>query len=60
VDEGLERGAPLDCRPGTGTHGQAVGAIDLSAHTTRTTRNELRDKYLPKLRRMARQISQAP
>jgi hypothetical protein len=35
-------------------------APSISRHTPRTTRNELRDKYLPKLRRMARQISQAP
>jgi IclR family transcriptional regulator, pca regulon regulatory protein len=40
--------------------GKAVGAINLSAHATRTTRNELREKYLPELKRIARRISQAP
>jgi IclR family pca regulon transcriptional regulator len=40
--------------------GQAVGAINLSAHSTRTTPNELREKYLPELKRMARRISEAP
>ena len=39
---------------------QAVGAINLSAHTTRTTRNEMREKFLPELRRIAQRISQAP
>jgi IclR family pca regulon transcriptional regulator len=40
--------------------GQAIGAINLSAYATRTTRNELREKYLPELKRIARRISQAP
>jgi IclR family pca regulon transcriptional regulator len=40
--------------------GKAVGAIYLSAHATRTTRNELREKYLLELKRIARRISQAP
>ena len=37
--------------------GQAVGAINLSAHATRTTRNEMREKFLPELRRIAQRIS---
>jgi IclR family pca regulon transcriptional regulator len=40
--------------------GQAVGAINLSAHSTRTTRNEMREKFLPELRAIAKRISQAP
>jgi IclR family pca regulon transcriptional regulator len=40
--------------------GQAVGAINLSAHTTRTTRNEMREKFLPELRRIALRISETP
>jgi IclR family pca regulon transcriptional regulator len=40
--------------------GQAVGAINLSAHSTRTTRNEMREKFLPKLRAIAQRISQVP
>ena len=59
MDEELERGLRSIAVPVLERTGQAVGALDLSAHT-RTTRNELRDKYLPKLKRMTRQISQAP
>jgi IclR family pca regulon transcriptional regulator len=40
--------------------GQTVGAINLSAHTTRTTRNEMREKYLPELKAIAQRISRAP
>ena len=39
---------------------QAVGAINLSAHATRTTRNEMREKFLPELKRIAQRISQVP
>ena len=34
--------------------GQAVGAINLSTHSTRTTRNEMREQFLPELSRIAR------
>ena len=37
--------------------GQAVGAINLSTHSTRTTRNEMREQFLPELNRIAEQIS---
>jgi IclR family pca regulon transcriptional regulator len=60
VDEELERGLRSIAVPVLDRAGQAVGAINLSAHTTRTTRNELREKYLPGLKRIAQQISQAP
>jgi hypothetical protein len=40
--------------------GQAVGAVNLSTHATRTTRNEMREKFLPELRRIAQRISRAP
>ena len=36
---------------------QAVGALNLSTHATRTTRNEMRDKFLPELRAVAAQIA---
>jgi len=36
---------------------QAVGALNLSTHATRTTRNEMRDKFLPELRAVAGQIA---
>jgi IclR family transcriptional regulator, pca regulon regulatory protein len=34
-----------------------VAALNLSTHSTRTTRNEMRDRFLPQLRRIAEQIS---
>jgi len=37
--------------------GQAVGAINLSTHSTRTTRNEMREQFLPELNRIADQVS---
>ena len=37
--------------------GQAIGAINLSTHSTRTTRNEMREQFLPELNRVAEQIS---
>jgi IclR family pca regulon transcriptional regulator len=36
---------------------QAVGALNLSTHATRTTRNEMRDRFLPELRAVAAQIA---
>jgi IclR family pca regulon transcriptional regulator len=60
VDEELEQGLRSIAVPILDRTGQAVGAINLSAHTTRTTRNEMREKFLPELRRIAQRISQAP
>ena len=59
VDEELERGLRSIAVPVLDRTGQAVGAINLSAHTTRTTRNEMREKFLPELKRIALRISQA-
>ena len=60
MDEELEQGLRSIAVPVLDRTGQAVGAINLSAHTTRTTRNEMREKFLPELRRIAQRISQAP
>src|SRR6202163_3108368 len=60
VDEELEQGLRSIAVPVLDRTGQAVGAINLSAHTTRTTRNEMREKFLPALKAIARRISQAP
>jgi len=60
VDEELERGLRSIAVPVLDRTGQAVGAINLSAHSTRTTRNEMREKFLPELRAIAQRISQAP
>jgi IclR family transcriptional regulator, pca regulon regulatory protein len=57
VDEELERGLRSIAVPVVDRDGQAVGAINLATHTTRTTRNEMRAQFLPALRAAAAQIS---
>jgi IclR family pca regulon transcriptional regulator len=37
--------------------GQVVGAINLSTHSTRTTRSEMRDRFLPELKQIIAQLS---
>jgi IclR family pca regulon transcriptional regulator len=59
VDEELERGLRSIAVPLVDRHGQAVGALNLSTHSTRTTRNEMRDTFLPALKAMAAQIAPA-
>jgi IclR family transcriptional regulator, pca regulon regulatory protein len=57
VDEELERGLRSIAVPVVDRVGQAVGALNLSTHSTRTTRNEMRERFLPALRATAGQIS---
>jgi IclR family transcriptional regulator, pca regulon regulatory protein len=57
VDEELERGLRAIAVPILDRGGQAVAALNLSTHTTRTTRNEMRERFLPNLRAVAEQIS---
>jgi IclR family transcriptional regulator, pca regulon regulatory protein len=57
VDEELERGLRSIAVPVVDRQNQAVAALNLSTHSTRTTRNEMRDKFLPELRAVAAQIS---
>jgi len=57
VDEELERGLRALAVPVLDRGGQAVGAINLSAHSTRTTRSEMREQFLPELNRIAQQVS---
>jgi IclR family pca regulon transcriptional regulator len=59
VDEELERGLRSIAVPIATRGGACVGAIDLSAQSNRTTRNEMRDHFLPKLRAAALQISRS-
>jgi IclR family pca regulon transcriptional regulator len=59
VDEELERGLRALAVPVPDRHGQTVGAINLATHASRTTRNEMRERFLPELRRIAAQIAQA-
>jgi IclR family transcriptional regulator, pca regulon regulatory protein len=60
VDEELEQGLRSIAVAVLDRTGQAVGAINTAAHATRTTRNEMREKFLPELRGIAQRISQAP
>ena len=58
VDEELERGLRSIAVPVLDRDGQAVGAINLSSHSTRTTRNKMREVFLPELRKIAAHVSQ--
>src|SRR5215468_8414221 len=57
VDEELERGLRSIAVPVVDRGGQCIGAINLSTHSTRTTRNELRETFLPELKTVAAQVS---
>ncbi len=57
VDEELERGLRSIAVAVVDRHGQAIGSVNLSTHSMRTTRNEMRDAYLPELKIMAEQIA---
>lgn len=59
VDEELERGLRALAVPVLDRSGEAIGAINLSTHTGRTTRNEMRDHFLPALKQVAEQIRQS-
>jgi len=59
VDEELEKGLRSLAVPIVTRGGVNVGAINLSAHSSRTTRNELRDTFLPPLAAVAREISRS-
>jgi IclR family pca regulon transcriptional regulator len=57
VDEELEKGLRALAVPLVSHAGVLVGAINLTSHSARTTRNELRDRYLPRLKEAAAAIS---
>jgi IclR family pca regulon transcriptional regulator len=57
VDEELERGLRSIAVAVVDRAGQAIAALNVSTHSTRTTRNELRERFLPSLRAVAEQIS---
>jgi IclR family transcriptional regulator, pca regulon regulatory protein len=59
VDEEIERGLRSIAVPIVDHQGQAIAALNLSTHTTRTTRNEMREKFLPALRAVADKIGMA-
>ena len=56
VDEELERGLRAIAVPIIDRAGQAIGAINLSTHSARITRNEMRQRFLPALRAVAEQV----
>jgi IclR family transcriptional regulator, pca regulon regulatory protein len=59
VDEELERGLRSIAVPVVDRNGQAIAGLNVSTHSTRTTRNELRERFLPRLRAVAHRISQS-
>jgi IclR family transcriptional regulator, pca regulon regulatory protein len=59
IDEELERGLRALAVPVLDRSGQVVTAINLSTHSTRMTRSEMRERFLPELRELAAQIATA-
>jgi IclR family pca regulon transcriptional regulator len=57
VDEELERGLRSIAVPVVDRDNQVVAGLNLSTHATRTTRNEMRQRFLPELRAVAAQLS---
>lgn len=57
VDEELERGLRSIAVPIVNRAGQAVAAVNLSTTSTRTTRNEMRAKFFPELKRISDEVS---
>jgi IclR family transcriptional regulator, pca regulon regulatory protein len=57
VDEELEQGLRSIAVPVVSRSGQAVAAIALSSHASRTSPGDLRDAFLPALREAARDIA---
>jgi IclR family transcriptional regulator, pca regulon regulatory protein len=59
VDEELEKGLRSISVALVDRLGRPIGAIDVSAHSNRTTRNEMRERFLPRLRDIASQLAQS-
>jgi IclR family pca regulon transcriptional regulator len=57
VDEELEKGLRSISVALTTRTGALVGAINASTHTSRTTRNEMRERFLPRLREVAQRVA---
>ena len=57
VDEELERGLRSIAVPLIDMSGRVVAGLNVSAHANRITRNEMRERFLPKLRRVTDQLS---
>jgi IclR family transcriptional regulator, pca regulon regulatory protein len=59
VDEELEQGLRSLAVPIVTRSGENVGAINLSAHASRASCNDLRDRFLPRLKSIAQEISRS-
>jgi IclR family pca regulon transcriptional regulator len=59
VDEELEKGLRSLAVPIVTRSGNNVGAINLSAHASRASRADLRDRFLPRLLAVAQEISRS-
>jgi IclR family pca regulon transcriptional regulator len=59
VDEELEQGLRALAVPIVTRGGENVGAINLSAHASRATSGDFRDRFLPRLNAVAREISRS-
>jgi IclR family pca regulon transcriptional regulator len=59
VDEEMERGLRSISVAVTSRDGEPVGAVNLSTHTSRATRNDMRTRFLPELKAVASAISQS-
>jgi IclR family pca regulon transcriptional regulator len=57
VDEELELGLRSIAVPVINRVGQALGAINVSTHTTQATRNALRERFLPELMTLAARVA---
>jgi IclR family pca regulon transcriptional regulator len=57
VDEELEKGLRSISVALMSRNGRLIGAINVSAHSHRTTRNEMREQFLPRLKEIARQVA---
>jgi IclR family pca regulon transcriptional regulator len=57
VDEELERGLRAIAVPIVDRQAEIVAALNLSAHASRTTRNEMRERLLPELKAIAARIA---
>jgi len=57
VDEELEKGLRSIAVPIVDRRGVAVAALNLSTHSMRTTRNDMRENFLPALRDVASKIA---
>ena len=57
VDEELERGLRSISVALTTRTGVVIGAINASTHSSRTTRNEMRERFLPGLQEIAQRVA---